>query len=225
MAVHISATLLTTNGAVVSVVNYNYPGLLARPYRTSTNGTPGAPFYTNVPDSFITWARFDEFGIGTRAERILRGNTSALPSADVGSEQRWLLMVRQNGTNFTFYQKANLTDPWLPGPAGQVFNVTNFVGLPMQVGIEECGFNSGNVVTGQFDSFSLDAGQPVLEVSSSGGNIVLSWPALGGYTLQKTLSLSPSSWSAVLTTPTTLDGLNTVTLPITGNAAFFRRQA
>ncbi|HXC99794.1 MAG TPA: hypothetical protein VN048_10660 [Verrucomicrobiae bacterium] len=220
MAVHISASLLDTNGAPIAA--YNYPGLLARPYRISTNGIPGAPFYTNVPDSFVTWARFDEFGIGTRAELIIRGGTTSLPSADVGDEQRWLLMVRHNGTNFTFYQKANLTDPWQPGPTGQQFNVTNFVNLPMQVGIMEGGFDSGNVVTGQFDSFSLDLGQPILDVSSSGRNIILSWPALSGYTLQSTLGLAPSSWQPVLTSPTTVDGLNTVTLPATNNAAYFR---
>ena len=220
VAVHISASLLTTNGAVIEA--YNYPGLLARPYRFSTNGIAGAPFYTNVPDSFVTWARFDEFGIGTRSELIIRGGTTSLPSADVGSEQRWLLMVRHNSTNFTFYQKANLTDPWQAGPAGQVFNVTNFLNLPMQVGIMEGGFDSGNVVTGQFDTFSLDVGQPVLEVSNVGKTISLSWPALSGYTLQSTLGLAPTSWQPVSATPVTVDGVSTVTLSATNSAAFFR---
>ena len=216
----ISAMLLTTNGGTVAA--YNYPGVLARPYRFSSNGIPGAPFYTNVPDSMITWARFDEFGIGTRAELTIRGGTSALPSADVGSEQRWLLMVRHNSTNFTFYQKANLTDPWQPGPAGQVFNTTNFLNLPMQVGIMEGGFDSGNEVTGQFDSFSLDLGQPTLNVATSGANIVLSWPALSGYTLQSTVSLGSPSWQPVVGTPTTAVGINTLTLPSGSGSAFFR---
>jgi hypothetical protein len=219
MAVHISTSLLATNA--VPIAAYNYPGLLARPYRTDTNGIVGAPFYTNG-DSFVSWARFDEFGIGSRAESIIRGGTTSLPSADVGDEQRWLLMVRHNGTNFTFYQKANLTDPWLPGPAGQQFNLTNYVGAAMQVGIMEGGFDSGNVVTGQFDSFSLDVGQPVLKVAPSGNSVILSWPALSGYTLQRTLSLSPSSWQPVANTPTTLNGVSSVSLPASGNSAFFR---
>jgi hypothetical protein len=219
MAVHITTSLLGTNN---TPINYNYPGLLARPYRISSNGIPGAPFYTNVPDSFISWARFDNFGIGTRAEQIIRGGTTPLPSGDVGDEQRWLLMVRKNGTNFTFYQKANLTDPWLPGPAGQQFNVTNFADVPMQVGIMEGGFDSGGSVTGQFDTFSLDVGQPILDVSSSGQNIILTWPALSGYTLQYTLGLAPTSWLPVSTPPTTLDGMNTVTLSATNSKAFFR---
>jgi hypothetical protein len=92
----------------------------------------------------------------------------------------------------------------------------------MQVGIMEGGFDSGNVVTGQFDSFSLDLGQPILDVAPSGPNISLSWPALSGYTLQYTLGLAPSSWQPVLTAPTTIDGVNTVTLPATNTKAFFR---
>ena len=78
-------------------------------------------------------------------------------------------MVRQNSTNFYFYQRANATDPWQPGPAGQFFAVQTFAGLPMQVGIGEGGFDSDNVVTAQFDSFMLDtqAIGPTITVSSS----------------------------------------------------------
>lgn len=223
MAVHITTPLLDASGNVIAA--YNYPGLLARPYRVDASGNVGAPLYTNG-DSFVTWARFDEFGIGTRAELIITNITNpSEPSADVGDGQLWLLMVRQNSTNFLFYQKANATDPWLPAPAGQRFAVGIFAGVPMQVGIMEGGFDSGNVVTGQFDSFMLDAAAaapPAVSAIVSGRNIDVSWPAGGSSTLQYTLSLSPANWQPVATAPVTANGTNTVTLPTTNQAAFFR---
>ena len=225
VAVHITTPLLDGSGNVIA--SYNYPGLLARPYSVDASGNAGAPLYTTNGDSFVTWARFDEFGIGTRAELIITNITNpSEPSSDVGDGQLWLLMVRKNSTNFFFYQKANATDPWLPAPAGQQFSVTNFAGVPMQVGIMEGGFDSGTVVTGQFDSFMLDETaavvSPVVTVKISGGNINLSWPASGSYTLQYTLSLSPTNWQPVATSPVTVNGNNIVTLPATNRASFFR---
>lgn len=224
VAVHIVNSLLGASGNVIAA--YNYPGLLARPYSVDASGNPGAPLYGTNGDSFVTWARFDEFGIGTRAELILTNITNpSEPSADVGDGQYWLLMVRQSSTNFYFYQKANASDPWLPAPAGQKFSVSNFAGVPMQVGIMEGGFDSGNVVTGQFDNFMLDetaASPPVVTANAAGGNISVSWPSGGSYTLQSTLSLSPANWQPVATLAVTANGTNTVILPTTNEAAFFR---
>ncbi|MGH7950320.1 MAG: hypothetical protein ACREFE_00140, partial [Limisphaerales bacterium] len=221
VAVHITTPLLDTNNNVIA--SYNYPGLLARPYSVDASGNIGAPFDTNG-DSWISWARFDEFGIGTRAERIIDNNTLPAPSTDVGDGQLWLLEVRQNGTNFLFYQRANATDPWQPAPAGQSFSVPSFAGAPMQVGIEEGGFDSGTVDTGQFDSFMLDVSvfHPTITASSSDGNINLSWPATGSFTLQSTPSLNPTDWQPVTATSITNNGIATVTLPATNATMFFR---
>jgi hypothetical protein len=221
--VHITTPLLDANSNVVA--SYNYPGLLARPYSVDTSGNVGAPLDTTNGDSWVSWARFDEFGIGTRAELILDNRTTAAPSTDVADGQLWLLMVRQHGTKFTFYQKANATDPWQPAPAGQEFSVTNFTGLPMQVGIEEGGFDSGNPVTAQFDSFMLDEQLlgPTITISSSSGNINLSWPTTAGaFALESTPSLNPANWQPVTATSVTNNGIVTVTIPITSSEAFFR---
>jgi hypothetical protein len=211
-----------TNGAVIAA--YNYPGLLARPYLYE-NGNVGVPISTNG-DYWVSWARFDEFGIGTRAELIRNNATTAEPTADVGSGQLWLLMLRQNSTNFYFFQRANATDPWLPAPAGQTFSVATFAGLPMQVGIEEGGFDSGGVVTGQFDTFMADlsASAGTLTATASGKNIVVSWPAFSSfsYTLLSSPSLNPANWQPVAGSPVFSNGFGTMTIPGTNAATFFR---
>ena len=75
VAVHITTSLLQADN-VTAVAPYNYPGLVARPYTVATNGDIGAPINTNG-DSFVTWSRFDEFAIGTRAELTLDNITTA----------------------------------------------------------------------------------------------------------------------------------------------------
>ena len=226
MAVHITTPLLDTNGNAIA--SYNYPGLLARPY-TYTNGLIGGPLDGVTGDSWVSWARFDEFGIGTRAELIIDNGTTGAPTSDVGSDQRWLLVVRKNGTNFNFYQRLNATDPWQPSLAKQTFSVANFAGRPMQVGIEEGGFDNGpQVVVGQFDSFMLDVAptSEPLAATAASGNILVSWPAVPGgtYTLLSSTSLSPASWQPVAGTAVFSNGFNVMTIPETNSATFFRLQ-
>lgn len=223
MAVHITTPLLDTNGNAIA--SYNYPGLLARAY-SFTNGIIGAPVDGAVGEDWVTWARFDEFNIGTRAELIIDNGTTGLPTADQGSDQRWLLMVRQNGTNFVFYQRSNATDPWQQSPAKQTFSVPNFAGMPLQVGIMEGGFDSGNVVIGQFDHFMADISPSAgaLTATLAGPNVLVSWPAVpnGSYTLQSSSSLAPANWQPVLGSPAFSNGLDTMTIPISSGAQFFR---
>ena len=223
MAVHITTPLLDTNGNAIA--SYNIPGLMARAY-SFTNGNIGAPVDGAVGEDWVTWGRFDEFNIGTRAELIIDNGTTALPTSDQGSDQRWLLMVRQNGTNFAFYQRSNATDPWQPSKAKQTFSVANFAGLPVQAGIQDGGFDSGNIVVGQFDHFMLDASPSAggLTVTPAGANVLISWPAVpgGSYTLQSSPSLAPASWTPVGGSPVFSNGLDTMTVPISGGTQFFR---
>ena len=66
--------------------------------------------------------------------------------------------------------------------------------------------------------------QPQLSFSASGHNAVLSWPVnLTSFTLQSTTDLSASSnWSNVSITPVVIQGLNTVTNPMSGTHQFYR---
>jgi hypothetical protein len=67
-------------------------------------------------------------------------------------------------------------------------------------------------------------GGPELQVSTSGNNLIISWPVSAtGFTLQTTLTLGASaSWSTVTTPPVVVNGFNTVTVPMTGQASFYR---
>jgi hypothetical protein len=214
------------NGAVPSVANNN-PGILARAYGYDTNGNIGAPFGgTNGAEYWVSWTRFDEFGIGTYARLTLAGlgggGTTRRTQPGQGDTNYWLLMVRRNYTNFSFFQRTLSNAPWAPCPNGTVFNAQTFAGLPMQVGLYAGGFNSGNQVFDQFDTFMLDAGPSALKITQSGGNVTLSWSALTGGTLYSTPSLGPPDWQPVPGPSNVLNGAISITLPDTNAASFYR---
>jgi hypothetical protein len=219
VAVHISTPLLEVTETATNVIAaFNTPGLLARAYTGN-----GSPFVGGTGESWVSWTRFDEFNIGTYARRTLNNGTQQNPQSGFNDEEFWLLMVRQNGTNFSFYQRKEATDPWRPAPTGITYAVPGFAGQPMQVGIQACAFNSGVIATAQFDSFMLDVVilPPSLTVTPAGGDVIISWPE-GPGTLESTLNLSPTDWQPVLTPLTTNAGVISVTLPTTNAAAFFR---
>lgn len=217
VAVHIHTPLLdVTESATNIIANYNTLGLLARPYTGN-----GSPFVGGTNESWVSWTRFDEFGIGTYARRTLNNGTLQNGQPGFNDGNFWLLMVRQNGTNFLFYQRKEVTDPWRPAPTGVTYGVNAFAGQPMQVGIQACAFNSGVVASAQFDSFMLDTGLPKLSVTQSGGNVTVSWP-VSPAALQATTSLTPVNWQNVTATMTTNNGVVSVTIPATNTASFFR---
>jgi len=225
------------------MTNYNNPGLMARV--TSTNG---APFNTtNGAETWISFTRFDQFGLGTYARRTINGinggGTSRNPNGGgygtTSDTNLWLLVVRQDLTNFMFFQRVNATDPWLLNPNGTTYSPPVFTNQSLQVGLIAGGFDSGNVVQSGFDSFTLDQTPgPALRASTSGGNVNVNWVPAGSPTLQFTPSLTAPNWQPVGVAPTYSGGTqvgspvgpgpvfsggtNTVTLPATNPAAFFR---
>jgi hypothetical protein len=210
------------NGAVPSTANNN-PGILARAYGYDTNGNVGAPYGgTNGAEYWVSWTRFDEFGIGTYARLTLANGTTRSTQPAQGDTNYWLLMVRRNYTNFSFYQRTLPTQPWAPAPNGTVYNVAAFNGVPMQVGIYGGGFNSSLPVLDQFDTFMLDAEPSKLTITKSGGNVTLTWSALTGGTLYSTLSLSSPDWEPVPGPSNVLNGMVSITLPNTNTATFYR---
>jgi uncharacterized repeat protein (TIGR03803 family) len=68
------------------------------------------------------------------------------------------------------------------------------------------------------------SGSQQLQILVSGHNAVLSWPTNAtGLSLQATTNLaSSSSWIVVTTPPVVVDGLNTITDPITTSTKFYR---
>ncbi|MSU59447.1 MAG: hypothetical protein EXS35_14960 [Pedosphaera sp.] len=64
----------------------------------------------------------------------------------------------------------------------------------------------------------------VLNITRSGNNVILSWPASAtGYFLEENLSANqPEGWALVRSPVVVAKNLNTVTLPISGDTAYFR---
>jgi uncharacterized repeat protein (TIGR03803 family) len=73
-------------------------------------------------------------------------------------------------------------------------------------------------------SLSLELLIPAqLKITQSAANVVLTWPTnLTGFTLQSITNLASPIWTTNLTAPVVVDGLNTLTNPISGTQQFFR---
>ena len=78
---------------------------------------------------------------------------------------------------------------------------------------------------GDWDGFlvNLSLRDARVQISRSGQNVSLSWPAEAtDYVLETTTSLPAVSWATVTNTPTVTTNERSVQLPLTGNAKFFR---
>jgi hypothetical protein len=233
VAVHLNSFIIS---------GFNMPGLLARAYTTGTNGTEvGSPFVlgqsTNSGgttvingESWVSLSRFDEYAIGTYARLNL--DSAVLQSTQGGGQDGantnndgnlWLLIVRSSGTNFNFYMRAANTQAWKPLPLKTSYQVGEFAGVPMQVGIMAGPWNGGGQYNAQFDSYMLDytTGSPLKIVNAGGGNVTVSWPAGPTAQLQSTTNLNSAVWLPVGGTPTLGTNGYSLTIPDTHNQ-FFR---
>ena len=130
------------------MVGYNNPGILARAY--NTNGSPYNINTLNRGETWVSFTRFDLYAIGTYARYNLNNavtrNTQSggfNGSGSTSDTNLWLLVVRQNMTNFLFFQCRSATYPWAPTPSDTTYSLSEFAGLPLQVGLLACGFDSG----------------------------------------------------------------------------------
>jgi regulation of enolase protein 1 (concanavalin A-like superfamily) len=206
-------------------VNYSIPSIMARAYSFSTNGgatltgtTNGAPLDGLGGECYVRMARFDEYGIGTYPEITIDDVSDQTTQPDPFDGQNWLLLVRQNYTNFYVYQRSTNSEPWHLTPNGTSFVNAKFAGQPMQVGIAFADF-SGSYGYVQFDSFMLDVA--ALQASAANGSVTITYVNTAA-TLQSSPTLDPASanWQTV-TGVINNNGVATVTLPIgTGNAYF-----
>jgi hypothetical protein len=179
------------------IINYTFPGLGARAYSKGTNGTDvGAPFDLGLTngESWVSFTRFDEFGIGTYARLNIDNAVLQSTQPNPANGDNWLLIIRQNGTNFNFYERASSTDPWKLTPLRTSYQVPQFAGVPMQVGIQFAQY-TGAPAAAHFDNFMLDVIKPapILQVNLSGQNVVLSWPDAPGAILQSSTALLPAN--------------------------------
>jgi hypothetical protein len=216
------------------IAAFNQPGLLARAYGLDTNGVIGAPFGTvvtnvngtnDLAEYWVSLCRFDEFGIGTYARRNIDGVVSQNTQPDPTDTNYWLLIIRSQGTNFNFYKRLNPTDPWRRLPNNTSYQIPQFAGHAMQVGLMAGPWtgNGGLTRTVVFENFQLDyPSGPTLRYSRSGGNITLSWPIIPGAVLQASPTLNPATWVNVPGTPTLSASGYSLTVSAGSNYEFFR---
>jgi hypothetical protein len=226
MAVHIQSMRVAGN---------NQPGILARGYGIS-NGIAGYPMgyavantggTNDVREYWVDLTRFDEFNIGTYARRNIDGTVLQNTQTDQGDGNLWLLIVRSgDGSQFDFYKRANLTDPWRQIPSKQHYSIAQLAGRAMQVGVMSGAWNGA--VSAQlpvtFEHFMLDttSGSRISIIPDGNGNLIVSWPNVFG-TVEHTTSLNPQNWQPVAGTPVLGATGYSVTVPATpGGNDYFR---
>jgi len=150
-------------------------------------------------------------GANPQGGLTLSGNT-LYGSAGGGSlGNGTLFAINTNGSGFTnLYNFTGSSDG--SNPAGDLFLAGNIL-------YGSSGGGSGN---GTLFSFTLP--RPLLAITRSGTNAILTWSAsASGYTLQFATNLvSLTVWNTNLPAPVILSGLNTVTNPISAPQKFYR---
>jgi hypothetical protein len=107
------------------------------------------------------------------------------------------------------------------------FTTSTNLNIPAIVGnnLAYVGFTAGDggsKSTQQVSNFTFQS-LVSLTLQTSGNSAVISWPTgVGNYVLQESSSLTPASWVTVPNAVATLNGMNQVTVPITGNAQYFQ---
>ena len=102
--------------------------------------------------------------------------------------------------------------PWTPGAAlWLVWLAADSQGSAQGIAIDNLHFSASVV-------------GPALNITPSGSSVVISWPqSATGYTLQSNGDVNQSNnWSAVAQSAIQTNGLNTVTVSVTGNRQYFR---
>jgi len=218
MAVHINS------GDIGPTFAYNQPGLLARAYTVAADGkTLGAAAGATNTENWVSFCRFDEFGFGTYPRLNLYSTVQQSVQPDEGDGNFWLLIARQNGTNFSFYKRASSTEAWRMVPNKTEYHQLEFAGAPMQVGIMAGPWTGPGVNrTVLFEHFMLDAttGSP-LQIRIAGTDVVITWPPIPG-TLQTTTSLNPPNWQPAGNQQVLTNGVYRVVRPLSGGTSFFR---
>jgi len=81
----------------------------------------------------------------------------------------------------------------------------------------------GNWGFGTIFRISLPGSAPTLAITRAAGNVMVTWPTnFAGFALQSSTNLASPTWTTVSTTPIATNGLNTVTIPISGYQQIYR---
>ena len=134
------------------IINNNYAGIMARLFDNSGTATQGGGGGAGGTETHVNWGNPQQ-GAPSARQTIDSGGTAVV--AGLNTSDHWLLMVRQNSTNFLFFEKANATDPWNAVPAATLVLAEAANNAPMEVGLFQEMRNAATDVA-QFDTFMLD---------------------------------------------------------------------
>ena len=142
---------------------------------------------------------------------ILYGTTFQGGSSGGGT----VFAINTNGTGFTnLYNFTGGSDGANP-MAGVILSANTLYGTTSAGG----GSSFGTVFSLSLGPVSL----PQLTIISAGTNVILTWTnTASGYTLQSTTYLPSATWTTNLPPPVVVNGLNTVTNPVSDSQQFFR---
>ena len=171
----------------------------------STNGS----FFTNLYNFTGGSDGSGPHGGLTLSGNTLYGTTSAGGTYTNGT----LFAIKTDGSGFTsLYSFTGGSDGSNP-QADLVFS------SGVLYGTAASGGSGGNGTV-----FSFTLGRPQLAIARSGTNVILTWSAtFAGYGLQSSSQINTSAvWSAVSPLPAVVNGLNTVTNPISTSPKFYR---
>jgi uncharacterized repeat protein (TIGR03803 family) len=192
--------------------------------RVGGSNTVGTIFAVSVDGGDVTLHNFGGIDGGfPEAGVYLSGNTLY----GIMSVEGTAFSINTDGTGYTLLPpQRSLTD--LIASNTTVFGGTglSLLGLVASTNaLYGAGPFGGNFGGGAVFSISFP---PQLSIVPSAANTILTWPTnyagfdYGGYTLQSSTNLASSVWSTNLPSPTIINGLNTVTNPISGTQRFYR---
>jgi uncharacterized repeat protein (TIGR03803 family) len=183
-------------------------------FAINTNGTG----FTNLHSFAYLSSPTNSEGANPQASLVLSGNTLYGTTVGGGTQNKGTVFaINTDGTGFsTLYNFTGGNDGANP-QAGLLLSGNSLYGTA----------NAGGAA-GNGTVFSLSF-LPALKILHSGTNVILSWPtnvagfSYSSFRLQSTTNLTVSStWINVSSTPVVVNGLNTVTNPISGSRQFFR---
>jgi hypothetical protein len=224
-SVFVSNMTLVTNGAVVSQAPYQMSGIMAR--LATYNGAAASG--VGGVENFINQTEFEEFGFLDILRYDINGAdvNFGTPPAVIPANNGFL-MVRTQGTNFTFYRRSSPTNAFTGPIASYTEDLSLFASDStnvVEVGPSSATYNVGasGPLNTTFSQFMLDLSTgPVLSSTAAGGNLTITWVASDSFQhLYSTANLSNPFTIVSGAVVTTANGINSVTVPIGIGNAFF----
>jgi uncharacterized repeat protein (TIGR03803 family) len=156
-------------------------------------------------------------GSGPVGPLVLSGNTLYGTTPGGGSSGNGTVFaLNTDGTGFTTLHSFTATSA-LTNSDGAVPEAELVLSGSTLYGTASTG---GSYGSGTVFSISLP---PQLTITPAAANVILTWPTnFTGFTLQSTTNLASPAWTANLPAVVVVNGLNTVTNPISGIQQFFR---